>query len=1266
MSHFSPLLRVQHPCRAYLLTLLASPLAWAALLLTMTGGLLRPLGARAQSYTVTTLAGLANNPGRADRTGTSARFDFPPGVDGSGNVYVADQNNNPIRKITLGGTTATLSSLSPTSGPVGTSVTLTGTGLTGATGVSFNGTAAVTFAVVNATTVTATVPAGATTGNVTVTTAGGTSNGVSFTVTMPVPTLSGISPGNATVGSSITLNGTNLQGTSLITFPGTSTNTVTSGYTVNAAGTQITGVVVPGGATSGNLSVTTPGGTANFAPFNVVPTISNVSPLTGGPGTTVTLTGTGLSSAYIVLFNYPASSLTGNNLQVNSTGTTLTFTVPTNAQSGPLTVRLNSGMQATGSQTYVAVPVIQTFNGISSATAGDSRTFSGINFDNASSLIVGGAAATITANTGTSITFTVPATAVNPASGGATVSITTPGGSTTTSSLTYNIYPRITGFSPATATVGSTVTLTGTGFTVPSLNTLRLGNCNPADNLTVLSPTQATAVVSTMSCSGPVNYGGINGPTSATFTVAPAITSISPSTGSAGTAVVVNVSGNYNLTSGQVSFAFNGTAASAFTQTGPYQYTVTVPAGASTGPVSFTTPGGTATGPTFTVPLVDLTVSTGTTANPTSIPAGTYNTITVNSPGVAQLSGAVVVNTSVTVNAGATLLTNCQGLTGAASFTVAAGATLGVCDPAGISSTGSTGAVQTTGTRSFSTDASYVYNGTVAQSTGNALPSQVRNLSTTNANTLTLSAPTSVAQVLTMGGAGNLATGSNGLTLLSSASGTALVVNSGSGVVTGTGFTMQRYIDPSLNAASGYRHYSAPVSNTTLADLTTTGYTPEISKAVEYNGSATPGTTSPFPTLFEYDQSRLATVTSNYAPFDIGFKVPLGLTQATGGQMVVGKGYVVQIGAAQLVDFVGTPTTGDLNPLALSRNAAGTTNTADAGWQLVGNPYPSPLDYSLVAPADRANLDAAMYVVQSTGPYSGGYRAYVNGQSTSGTNNPLIASSQGFWVRVSTGQTSGSLTFRDAQRVTTYASQAAFQRQPADARPALRLELSGAGLRDAWVTYAEAGASSAFDSQYDAGKLPNSTGLNLSSAAGVDDLAIDGQGAFTSATMLPLSVGVPAAGAYTLTAAALSNLPAGLVPYLRDAQTGTLTALSAGTNYAFSVSAAQASALVRGRFALVFRSSVLASTPALTAAAVQVYPNPAHGRFTVEVPGVLGAAAVQAELRNAIGQVVARRSAALPASGTTLSMGTEGLAAGVYVLRLQAGGATLVKRVVLD
>jgi DNA/RNA endonuclease G (NUC1) len=85
-----------------------------------------------------------------------------------------------------GASAPSITSFSPSSGAVGTSVTLTGTGFTGASAVAFNGTNA-SFTVNSSTTITAIVPAGATTGQITVIAPGGlATSSTNFTLTTSI------------------------------------------------------------------------------------------------------------------------------------------------------------------------------------------------------------------------------------------------------------------------------------------------------------------------------------------------------------------------------------------------------------------------------------------------------------------------------------------------------------------------------------------------------------------------------------------------------------------------------------------------------------------------------------------------------------------------------------------------------------------------------------------------------------------------------------------------------------------------------------------------------------------------------------------------------------------------------------------------------------------------------------------------------------------------------------------------------------------------
>ncbi|MDO7849107.1 T9SS type A sorting domain-containing protein [Hymenobacter sp. M29] len=107
------------------------------------------------------------------------------------------------------------------------------------------------------------VAAPATFGSLSVSASAGVRPGFVATLSDPAPLLTLAAPNAGPLGTTITLYGEGLAGTSTITFAGTTNNVVAGGFIVNTAGTQISGVVVPSGAQSGPIEVATPLGNSN-------------------------------------------------------------------------------------------------------------------------------------------------------------------------------------------------------------------------------------------------------------------------------------------------------------------------------------------------------------------------------------------------------------------------------------------------------------------------------------------------------------------------------------------------------------------------------------------------------------------------------------------------------------------------------------------------------------------------------------------------------------------------------------------------------------------------------------------------------------------------------------------------------------------------------------------------------------------------------------------------------------------------------------------
>jgi len=363
---------------------------------------------------------------------------------------------------------------------------------------------------------------------------------------------------------------------------------------------------------------------------------------------------------------------------------------------------------------------------------------------------------------------------------------------------------------------------------------------------------------------------------------------------------------------------------------------------------------------------------------------------------------------------------------------------------------------------------------------------------------------------------GTLQTNGN-LRLVSNSAGSGSIGEIKSGAAVSGNVELQRFI-PSIPSSQGYWfNLACPIQGQTVAswndDIVTTGF---------------PG--SDFPTYgfnnVQYYNESLP------GPTNTGY---VGVTNVT-NSLEANRGYYVWLaGAAQNLDNTGLIQSGQVSvPLSYTVTSPGTV--FDYGWNLIGNPYPSEVDWNLVSASLTGPKVYYVYDFQ-TNTYK-----FRNATTNTGTASRYIAHSQGFLVKVNTsGQ---NLVFQETHKTNTGA---AFERSEDVSNALVAVRWAKGNQSDESLIVFDGDAASSYD-DYDVADLQSpfaeAVEMSLQSADGAL-LAQDAR-PYSAEIQIPVSVKMPEAGVYTFTVLDAQNLPLGACLTLEDMITGERTSLTQG------------------------------------------------------------------------------------------------------------------------
>jgi len=587
----------------------------------------------------------------------------------SGNTYFTPGSTYTLTAKFADGSTATAAasnvpiiiSLSRTSGPVGTAVTINGFnfGATqGTSTVKFNGVIATPSGWSN-TSITAPVPTSATTGAVVVTLSGAASNSVTFLVTtrLGIATINGGSPPSAGSPFSVVVQAGDAAGN-----PAT-VNAATGVSLSLATGTGTLGGTLTGTIAAGADQVTITGVTYSKPETGVVVTANRASGdvLTSGNSASFTV-GAGVATK-LAFIAQPANANAGGAVpgpptiavQDASGATVTSATVPI-----AITIGTNpSGGTLSGTTTKNAVSGITSFGDLSINLAGNGYTLAA-----SATGLTGATSATFNVGQAGTIAGSVTRAGGGSGIGGALVEALQSGvvrdSDLTDANGGYSIPGLVVGTYDVRASAGgyATQTQAGTSVTSGATTTANFSLSDVAETSGVLyvydELQRLTAVINPIGEAARYEYDAVGNLLSVARYNSSQVSIIefTPNNGPVGTAVTIYGTG-FSTTPSQNTVTFNGLTGTVTSSTAT-QIVTSVPTGGSTGPISVTAPSGSATS---SAPFTVTSSSNATTItgfSPTVGAPGTTVTITGTKFDTTPWKNAVALNITRTTVSSAT------------------------------------------------------------------------------------------------------------------------------------------------------------------------------------------------------------------------------------------------------------------------------------------------------------------------------------------------------------------------------------------------------------------------------------------------------------------------------------------------------------------------------------------------------------------------------------------------------------------------------------